>query len=78
MSTKKILDKLEKIEEDVSELKTSQRLIEQDINTMKTNHLAHTEKSLQMLWKWSLAIGTLIILMFVDETQTLIKNYLTK
>lgn len=78
MSTKKILDKLEKIEEDVSELKTSQRIIEYDINTIKTNHLAHTEKSLSMLWKWSLAIGTLIILMFVDESQTFITNYLSK
>ena len=76
MTQKRILEKLEHIEHDVHELKTSQKLIEKDLSVIKSNHLAHTESSLKLLWKWSLAIGILIILMFVDEAQTFVLSYL--
>ena len=46
MTQKRILEKLEHIEHDVHELKTSQKLIEKDLSVIKSNHLAHTESSL--------------------------------
>ena len=76
MTQKKILEKLDHIEHDVHELKTSQKLMEKDINHLKTNHLFHIEKSTNLLWKWSLAIGVLIIIMFLDEAQNFILSYL--
>ena len=78
MTQKKILEKLDIIDKDVNELKTSQKLIEKDVHILRTNHLHHIEKNMNFIFKWSLVIGILIILMFVDETQTLISNYLTK
>ena len=78
MSTKKILENIEKIQTDIHELKTGQKLIEKDLKVMKNNHWYHTEKSLAVLWKWSLFIGALIILMFVDEAQTIIYEIILK
>tara|TARA_B100001113_G_C21114528_1_gene624815 strand:+ start:1665 stop:1901 length:237 start_codon:yes stop_codon:yes gene_type:complete len=78
MSTKKILDKIETIQEDIHNIKMSHKLMENDLKVMKENHWYHTEKSLATLWKWSLFIGTLIILMFVDEVQTIIYEYILK
>ena len=78
MSTKKILDNIERIHTDINELKLGQKLIEKDLKVMKNNHWYHTEKSLATLWKWSLFIGTLIILMFVDEAQTIIFEIILK
>ena len=74
MTTKKILDKLDHIEHDVHELKTSQK----DLSHLKSNHLFHIEKSTNLLWKWSLCIGILIILMFVDEAQTIFYEFMLK
>lgn len=76
MTQKKILEKLDHIEHDVHELKTSQKLMEKDLSHLKTNHLSHIEKSTNLLWRWSLAIGVLIIIMFVDEAQNFILSYL--
>lgn len=78
MSTKKILDNIERIHTDINELKLGQKLIEKDLKVMKNNHWYHMEKSLATLWKWSLFIGTLIILMFVDEAQTIIYEFILK
>ena len=78
MSTKKILDSIDSIKADIYDLKTGQRLIEKDIKVMKNNHWHHTEKSLERLWKWALGIGILIILMFVDEAQTIIYEFILK
>ena len=78
MSTKKILDKIETIQEDIHNIKMSHKLMEKDLLIMKNNHWSHTEKSLERLWKWALGIGILIILMFVDEAQTVIFEYLLK
>ena len=76
MRRKKILEKLDHIEHDVHELKTSQKLMEKDFSHLRSNHLSHIEKSTNLLWRWSLAIGVLIIIMFVDEAQNFILSYL--
>lgn len=76
MTTKKILEKLDHIEHDVHELKTSQKLMEKDLSHLKSNHLSHIEKNMQFLFKWSFGIGILIILMFVDEARSFILSYL--
>ena len=76
MTQKKILEKLDHIEHDVHELKTRQKLMEKDLTHLRSNHLFHIEKSTNLLWKWSLCIGILIIIMFVDEAQNFILSYL--
>lgn len=76
MSTKKILDKIETIQEDVHNIKMSHKLMEKDLKIMKDNHWFHTEKSLAHLWKWSLFIGILILIMFVDEARTIIFEHI--
>ena len=78
MSTKKILDKIDLLQVDIYELKTGQKLIEKDVHLLRTNHYKHIEKSLNKLWKFSLVIGFFIVIMFVDEIQTVIYQYLLK
>ncbi len=78
MSTKKILDKIETIQEDIHNIKMSHKLMEKDLSHLKSNHLFHIEKSTALLWKWSLFIGTLILIMFVDEARTIIFEHIIK
>ena len=49
MSTKKILDSIDSIKADIYDLKTGQKLIEKDVNLLRTNHYKHIEVSLGKL-----------------------------
>ena len=78
MSTKKILDSIDSIKADIYDLKTGQKLIEKDVNLLRTNHYKHIEVSLGKLWKFSLIVGFFILVMFVDEVQTIIYDFILK
>ena len=78
MSTKKILESIDSIKADIYDLKTGQKLIEKDLNLLRTNHYKHIEISLDKLWKFSLVVGFFILVMFIDEVQTILYEFLIK
>jgi len=78
MTTKQILTQLTQIQNDVHELKTGQKLLEKDLFILRTNHFHHIQSSLQNLWRFSLIVGFFILVMFVDEIQTIFIDYIIK
>lgn len=78
MSTKKILDSIDTIKDDINTLKTGQKLIEKDLNLLRTNHYKHIEKSVQNLYKMTFVIGFFILVMFIDEVQTILYDFILR
>lgn len=74
MSEERILDAIQELRKDSTETRITVAQVQKDVHLLRTNHYAHIERSVSNLWKFSLAVGFVVLVSYTDQVKTFILN----
>ncbi|MBJ23334.1 MAG: hypothetical protein CMB64_01565 [Euryarchaeota archaeon] len=70
MSEERILDAIQELRKDSTETRITLAEVQRDVHLLRTNHYAHIEKSVNRLWHFALAIGSIVLISYTEDVKS--------